>query len=539
ENENSETLARQLGLWHERALPNLANNIKCGNSLIGPDYYENNQVSLFDEKEALRINVFDWEKEFPEIFSRSVGDPSDQRRRERPPDAVGQAKGFDAVIGNPPYVRQEMIGEFKEYFKKKYKVYHGTADLYIYFIEKGISFLRENGHFSYIVANKWMRANYGRPFRQWLKNQNIDEIIDFGDLPVFKGVTTYPCILKVIKTPLNGTLNVAQMDSLEFKDLSAYIEPLRYEVDQTKLDDSGWSLTNRNEQDLLDRLKSMGIPLGNYVDGKIYRGILTGLNEAFVISKEKRDELIAEDPKSVELIRPFLIGKEIKRYAPLKPINFIILIPKGWTNEESNFAKDTWGWMQKEYPAIASHLISYESKAEKRWDKGDYWWELRACDYYVEFEKPKLLLPDISLRGNFAFDDGNGFYCVNTAYIIPVEDSYLMGILNSKLITFIYQKSSAVFRGGYLRFIYQYLVQLPIRVIDFSDPADKARHDRMVALVETMLALHKRLPEVSTPQEKDVIQRQIAATDAQIDKLVYELYGLTKEEIEVVEGKNV
>ncbi|MFA4907941.1 MAG: TaqI-like C-terminal specificity domain-containing protein, partial [archaeon] len=521
ENENSETLARQLGLWHERALPNLANNIKCGNSLIGPDYYEHQQANLFDEKEALRINVFDWEKEFPEIFSRK--------------DAKN-AKGFDVVIGNPPYVRQEMIGEFKEYFQKKYKVFHGTSDLYIYFIEKGINLLKENGHFSYIVANKWMRANYGKPFRQWLKNQNIEEIIDFGDLPVFKGVTTYPCILKVIKTPLNVTLNIVQMDSLEFKDLSEYIKPLRYEVDQTKLDDSGWSLTNSNEQDILDKLKSKGISLGKYVNGKIYRGVLTGLNEAFVISKEKRDELIANDPKSAELIKPFLIGKEIKRYSSLKPARYIILIPKGWTNKKSNHVKDAWGWLQTEYPAIAAHLVSYKNKAENRWDKGNYWWELRACDYYVEFEKPKLLLPDISLRGNFAFDDGNGFHCVNTAYIIPVEDSYLMGILNSKLITFIYQKSSAVFRGGYLRFIYQYLVQIPIRAIDFSDPADKARHDRMVSLVETMLALHKRLPEVNTPQEKDVIQRQIVATDTQIDKLVYQLYGLTEEEIKMVEN---
>ena len=313
ENENSETLTRQMGIWHERVLPNLSDNIKCGNSLIGPDFYDNKQGVLFDEEEAMRINVFDWKKEFKDIFARG---------------------GFDAVIGNPPYVRQEMIGEFKEYFQLKYKVYHGVADLYAYFIEKGISLLKQNGHFSYIVANKWMRANYGKPLRLWLKSQNIKEIIDFGDLPVFKGATTYPCILKIVKNDSIGSFEAVQVKSLEFKDLQEHVSLLRYEVDQTKLDESGWSLTNKREQSLLDKLKSKGIPLGKYVNGKIYRGILTGLNEAFVISREKRDELITSDTKSAELIKPFLAGKDIKRYSLLQTTNYVILIPKGLTNEK-------------------------------------------------------------------------------------------------------------------------------------------------------------------------------------------------------------
>lgn len=515
ENENSETLNRQLGFWHERALPNLANNIKCGNSLIGPDYYEQWQANLFDEKEVLRINALDWEKEFPEVFAKG---------------------GFDAVIGNPPYVRQEILGEFKEYFQKKYKVYHGTADLYIYFIEKGISLLKEDGHFSYIVANKWLRANYGKPLRQWLKNQNIEEIIDFGDLPVFKGVTTYPCILKVVKSASNGTLNVVQMNSLEFNNLSEYIKPLRYEVDQTKLDDSGWSLTNRTEQELLNKLREKGIPLGKYVNGKIYRGVLTGLNEAFVISKEKRDELIAQAPKSAELIKPFLIGRNIKRYKPLVEEKYLIFTRRGVNIDQ--------------YPAIKNHLLIYKNKLipkqkdfTGKWSgrkPGNYaWYEIQdTVQYWKEFEKPKIIYPNILKKPEFTFDECQN-YTNQKCFIISLDDKYLLGILNSKLNYFLFQMILPKLRGGFYEPSYIFLKDFPIRTINFDDPLDKALHDRMVSLVETMLALHKRLPEVKTPQEKDVIQRQIDAADAQIDRLVYQLYDLTEEEIAIVEGKPV
>ena len=529
ENENSETLSHQLGLWHERALPNLGSNIKCGNSLIGPDYYDDRQVKLFDEEEALRVNVFDWEKEFPEIFCPRI------TRKDTKEKYDNESCGFDAVIGNPPYVRQEMISEFKTYFQRKYQVYHGVADLYVYFIEKAVSLLNQDGHFSYIVANKWIRANYGKALRQWLKEQNITEIIDFGDLPVFKGVTTYPCILKIVKQNPSDSFNVVQVDTLDFTDLHDYLTSRRYVVDQTRLDTSGWSLTGKDAQALLDKLKAKGVPLGEYVEGKIYRGVLTGLNEAFVITPEKRDELIAADPKSEELIKPFLAGKDIKRYCAFNPNKFIILIPKGWTNTKTHFSKSPWDWFQAEYPSIAFHLASYQKKAEKRWDKGEYWWELRACDYYDEFEKGKIFLPDISIRGNFSMDGTGGFYCANTCYIICNTEKYLLGILNSRLFTFFYKNITAVFRGGYLRFFTQYLNTLPILKIDFDNPSDKAQHDRMVTFVEQMLDLLKQLAATREPHSREQIQRRIDATDKQIDRLVYELYDLTPAEIRIVE----
>ena len=191
EGENEQSLAQQMTLWHERALPDLENNIKCGNSLIGKDFYEGGvqeAMVLYDDdedEERIKINAFDWDgkRGFPEIMKNG---------------------GFDAVIGNPPYVRQESLGDFKEYFQRKYKVYHGMADLYTYFFERGITLLKEHGLFSIIVANKWMRANYGEPLRKWLKQKTVHEIIDFGDLPVFQNATTYPCVILVSRGELIG-----------------------------------------------------------------------------------------------------------------------------------------------------------------------------------------------------------------------------------------------------------------------------------------------------------------------------------------------
>lgn len=428
-----------------------------------------------------------------------------------------------------------MISDFKNYFLKHYKVYHGIADLYAYFIEKGVSLLKPDGFFSYIVANKWMRANYGEPLRKWLKQQAIEEIVDFGDLPVFKNATTYPCIIRIRKNKPPESFSVAMIATLQFESLDAYMQACQYPVQMSALEDSGWSMTGEKTQALLKKLRATGIPLGTYAKGKIYRGVLTGLNEAFVIDRVTRDRLVAEDPMSDELIKPFLAGRDIKRYHPFAIGKFLIFTRRGVDI--------------KKYPAIEKYLQQFKENLMPRpadWKGADWkgrkpgqykWHEIQdTIDYFTEFEKPKIMLPDISTKGNFMVDPSCNFFCANTAYIISSDDKYLLGILNSRLITFIYTYISASYRGGYLRFIYQYLVVLPIRTIDFSDPADKARHDRMVALVEQMLSLHKKLAETKTDHEKTNLQRQIDATDRQIDRMVYDLYELTEEEIKLVEG---
>lgn len=511
EGENEETLEKQMTLFQERALPDLSNNIKCGNSLIGWDILEDNP-NLTQEM-INRINPFDWEKEFHVVF---------------------QYGGFSVVIGNPPWVRQEILGEFKGYFQKHYKVYHGTADLYAYFIERGVSLLRKDGIFSYIVSNKWMRANYGQPIRRWLKTQCIEEIVDFGNLQVFLGATTYPCIIRIIKREPWSSFEAAQVKTLEFQNLDDYVKKNRYKVNQSTLDDSGWSLANESTQALLDKLKGTGVQLGEYISGRIHYGIKTGLNEAFVIDAQTREKLIAEDPKSAELIKPFLAGRDIKRYEQPPSGRYFILMPRGWTREKSDNAKDALGWLKENYPAITNHLLPFAEAAQKRYDKGEYWWELRACDYYDEFERPKIFWPEIAGGARFTFDN-SGYYANNKAYLIPTSDRYLLGLLNSALLRLFIHSVSTDLQGDSFNFSAVFVERTPIRTIDRTDPEDVARHDRMVTLVDRMLSLNKQLQGANTPHDKTSLQRQIEATDGQIDALVYELYGLTEDEIKIVE----
>jgi hypothetical protein len=514
EGESDQTIKSSFKLFHERALPDLGNNIKCGNSLIGPDYYEGKQTSFLDTEEMQRVNAFDWEKEFPEIF---------------------KAGGFDAVIGNPPYIRQEMIGDFKEYFQQHYKVYNGVADIYVYFIERGINFLNQNGFFSYIVANKWIRANYGMPLRKWLKDQNIEEIVDFGDLPVFQKATTYPCVIRVVKNKSKKELRVTSVKTLSFRDLESYVANQYFTINPLKLDSKGWSLTDSNTQELLEKIKKAGVSLAEYVKGNIYRGVLTGLNEAFVIDAGTKRKLIAEDKKSKELIKPFLLGRDIKRYQPPESNNFLIFTRRGINI--------------KDYPAINRYLSQYKESLlpkPKDWKgaewkgrkPGNYqWYEIQdAVDYYEEFEKPKIIYPNICKKPEFTLDH-TGFYTNQKCFIISYSDKYLLGILNSSVSNFLFNLLLPKLRGDFFEPSYVYFKDFPIRTIKDNDSVDMLKYNLMIQLVEQMLSLNKQLAAAKTDHEKTLIQRQIDATDKQIDKLVYELYDLTPEEIAIVEGQ--
>jgi hypothetical protein len=182
-------------------------------------------------------------------------------------------------------------------------------------------------------------------------------------------------------------------------------------------------------------------------------------------------------------------------------------------------------------------LKQFQPQLQKRWDKGNFWWELRACDYYDKFEKPKIIYPDIATTCRFAIDR-ESYFSSNTTYFIPSDDLYLLGILNSSLGQFYFSDVCAGLEGGgstYLRFFGQYLEGFPVRTINISDSSDKSRHDQMVKLVQQILSLHKQLAVAKTPDEKTRLQRQIDATDQQIDHLVYELYGLTDKDILIIE----
>jgi len=522
EEENEENIDKQLKLFAERALPSLHDNIKCGNSLIGWDV----MTPEMPADEIKRINPFDWDTEFVDIV---------------------KAGGFDAVIGNPPYVRQEGLKEQKKYLEAHYTVYQGTADLYAYFIEKGINLLRPKGLFSYIVANKWMRANYGKPLRKFLLTKQIEEIVDFGDLPVFKTATTYPCIIRVSQEKPTHEFCAANVEALDFASLEEYVKEHWHSINPNNLTDEGWTLGDQGSENLLMKLQSAGRSLEEYVQGAIYYGLKTGLNEAFVINKETKNRLIKEDQKSSEVIKPFVTGRDIKRYSSLKCEKFLLYIPWHFPlhtdpsiTGSSKIAEQAF---RSKYPAIYNHLLQFKDKlvARNTAETGIRyeWYALQrfGSNYYTEFEKPKIVIPAIVKWASYSFDQ-TGVYSSDKTSIIPKNDYYLLGLLNSKVLDFVMHAISSTKQGGYYEYKPMYVSKLPIRTINFSDSADVARHDRMVTLVTQMLDLNKQMQQdARLEQEKTLLSRQIEATDAAIDKLVYELYGLTPEEIAIVEGR--
>jgi hypothetical protein len=244
------------------------------------------------------------------------------------------------------------------------------------------------------------------------------------------------------------------------------------------------------------------------------------LNEAFVIDEATKNRLIEEDSRSAEVIKPFLAGRDVKRYQLPKSDKFLILFPSGFTKNKVGKIDEqqAFQWLQENYTSVSTYLSNFEEKAKARWDKGDYWWELRSCAYMDEFEKPKMMLPDISIRGSYTLDEEGKFYIVNTAYIIGSADKFLLGLLSSQLLHFFYLNLTSSIRGGYLRFIYQYLIQLPIA------QADEETKAGIRALVEQVLAAKQADAGADT-----------SALEAEIDLQVYRLYDLTYDEVLLVD----
>jgi len=480
-------------------------------------------------------------------------------------DDVFAAGGFDVVVGNPPYVRQETLGaEFKDYVAGHYTVYAGTADLYVYFIERGLTLLKQGGALGYILPNKWMRANYGKQLRHWMKSYAIQQIIDFGELPVFPEASTFPSILTVNKTDPTPTLQTAKVQTLDFASLDEHLKDQFYDVNHDSLVDSGWSLAKNTAQHILDKMQLAGTPLGEYVNKQIYYGIKTGYNEAFVIDEATHRALIAQDPNSADVIKPFLAGRDIKRYETPHAEKYLISLPNGWTRaqmavdltplpplqsgegekavlptSESPLSSlergfkgevDAWAWLSSRYPAIANHLMPFTERAQKRGDKGEFWWELRPCGYYSEFDKPKIIYPDIAKNHRMSYDTNN-VYLTNTCYFIPTDDLALLGILNSSMVFFYYKNIASVLgdadKGGRLRWFYQDVSRIPIPT------ATDDQRATLIGWVEKQLAYHAESAtlEKTASDRRFELSEKIAKADSAIDDLVAGLYGIDEADV--------
>jgi hypothetical protein len=491
----------------------LKGTIRCGNALIAKDYFSGLQEHPFNAEERRKVNAFSWQEAFPHVL---------------------EGGGFDAVIGAPPPYQPFTVKARDEYFQTHYDVYIKGAGLYSYFIEKGLKLLRPNGSLAFCIPDTFLRTNHARSLRKFLLTKQIEEIVDFGDLPVFKTATTYPCILRVSNNEPVKEFCVSKVETLDFPSLDGYVKDHRHPMDQHTLTDGGWALGDKRTENLLKKLHSAGQPLEDYVMGQIFYGIKTGLNKAFVIDECTKKKLIEEDPKSAEIIKPFLVGRDIKRYQ--KPDN------------DGKYLIFTYHGIEiRKYPAILNYLKQFKNELMPKpngWEGDDWngrkpgkyeWYEIQdTIDYYAEFEKPKIIIQAIVKRASYAFDRGNN-YSNDKTTIIPKNDFYLLGILNSKLSDFVIFSIASTKQGGYYEYKPRYVSKLPIYTIDFDNPDDKIRHDRMVTLVTEMLELHKHLSQAKTDQEKRIVTQEIVSTDRQIDSLVYGLYGLTADEIKIIE----
>ncbi len=388
---------------------------------------------------AKAYRFFHWELEFPEVFFDRHGQPK------------GSAAGFDAVLGNPPYVRQEELGPFKAYFAAAYpETYDGVADLYVYFYQQGLRLTRVGGRMSYIVTNKWMRAGYGQPLRTYFAQEGaLERIIDFGHAPIFEDAEVFPCIL-VLEKPQPQTeqpqAQERQVQVLTFPraeldrvikqqaSLGSYVQEHSQSVAQSRFSSAAWNLDTSAVDDLLKKIRRVGVPLAEFAGVKPYRGVLTGLNEAFLIDTPTKERLVREDPHCAEIIKPYLRGQDIKRWSPeWAGLWMIVLKSSGdyswpWSNAtESTAAEESF---QQTFPSVYIHMKSLEERLRIRQDHGRYWWELRACAYYSLFEQPKIITQDLATYSWFCFDQ-QGFYSVNTCYMWPTTDLYILGWLCS------------------------------------------------------------------------------------------------------------
>jgi len=466
-------------------LPLLEQNIRCGNSLI-------------DDEKLAGDKALKWEEQFKEIIKEG---------------------GFNVVIGNPPYVRQEELSEIKPYLAANYETYQGMADLFVYFFEKELKMLKEDGYFGMIVSNKWLRAGYGKNLRKFLTGFWIEEFIDFGDLRVFADATIYPCIMIIrkIKKP-NPKIRICKIETLGFGSLGEYIRNNSFFIDQSELSEKEWNIQKTEANELLKKLRASGLPLVEYVGAKIYRGILTGLNRAFIIDEKKREELIRDDSRNDELIKPFLTGAECKRYVVKSKKNYIILTRIGVEVER--------------YRAIYRHLCNFKGALEKRWDKGNYWYELRACSFYDLFDGPKIVWGNLATRSSFSLDEKSEFYVNAPACILPTDSKYVLGILNSKLMSYFLKSICAERQGGFIEQKPVYVSQVPIKKPTKEQEIEITQHvEKMLQLNEKLLKIGDKLTD-----ERAGIEKEIKKIDGQIDELVYEIYGITEAEKKIIEN---
>jgi type I restriction-modification system DNA methylase subunit len=520
EGETEQTVGAQFRLFHERVLPNIDANIRCGNSLIGPDYWDGKQTVLFDDEEARRVNPFDWEREF-----------------------AGIRGGFDCVIGNPPYIRIQSLSawspETPPYVRRHYEsAGAGSCDIYVAFVERGLSLLSGHGYLGYILPNKFMRTDYGHNLRRHLaRRQALRLMVDFGAGQVFANATTYTCLLFLSGAPTSSPGYLRQASPGDIAGNVA--QPADVVVPR---DGSPWEFGSPASSALVARVAGTGTPLAQWPCA-ISRGSSTGADDVFML-RQHDGVLLSRAGLEVEvegdILRTPIYATDFGRYCFRPQASERVVFPYRVAHDSYSVIPE--GEMQSAYPLAYAYLSAQKRVLAARKSSGP-WYAFSAPRNLAVHESADLVVPLLANRGAFAPLQPAGRFCLMASGGFsltigrgPHDMRYVLAVLNSSVAFWLLHQISNVFRGGWVTCTKQYVSRLPIRTIDFSDPSDVAKHDTMVSLVETMLDLHRRLADAKTAADRDLVERRISAIDRQIDLLVYGLYELTDEEVAIVEG---
>ncbi|MDR5757916.1 Eco57I restriction-modification methylase domain-containing protein [Caballeronia sp. LZ035] len=441
----------KLSLWlktaqHGKPLESLEANLRVGNSLITD--------SAFTDR------PFQWSDAFPNVFADG---------------------GFDVVLGNPPYVRMERLKPVKPYLESHYAVASERADLYCYFYELGLRLLKPKGRIGYISSSTFFKTNAGRPLRQFLlEKSTIRNLIDFSDIQVFEGVTTYPAIVvtdckvphvddpKIRFLALNGTMP---------ESIAATFEQNARLMPQAQLGTDGWQLEEDSSAAIRKKLFDGRRTLKEVYGSPLY-GVKTGLNGAFIVSRKTRDAIIAADPRCEVLLKPLIEGTDLKPWRIESRDLWLIYVPKNKINID-------------DYPAIKAHLLPFREKLEGRATK-QAWFELQQAQlaYEEAMKKPKIGYVDMADKPRFSLDRSGSYYA-NTAYFIPSDDLYLLALLSSKTLWFAAKGLATAYRGGFSRLFSQYVEALPIpdasaavrkKLADLAESAQNLAEERYMLL---------------------------------------------------------
>ncbi len=503
--------------------------------------------------------------------------------------------GFDVVIGNPPYVQLQKMKEVSAQIKQmNFKTYESTGDLYCLFYELGVELLTNNGLLGFITSNKWMRANYGKSLRKYFyENTTPYQLLDLG-AGIFEGAVVDSNII-LLKKEKTKNFIIPSLDISNETNVQDFLVYHNQFVAINPKDDDVWTISSKAAQDIKLKIEKLGTPLKDW-NIEINRGILSGLTEAFIIDKNKKEELIQKNPKSAEILKPVLRGRDIKRYTIDYQDLYLINTHNGY--------KDVERINVDEYPAIKEHLLQFEPQLSKRGDKGKTPFNLRNCAYIDAFEKPNLFYPDISQQLSFVYSDSN-YFTTNTGYFILSDDKYLLAVLNSKLINYYYKTISAQLGKTGIRAFTIYIEQIPIpkaietklfiekanllleasesfqknttrfqtylksqfsiqklskklqnwHELDFGEfikelnkykglksLAEKENKERVKA-ERTPIARLSKLDEMDWMEvfetkkaEAQTLKAQVDKIDKEIDKMVYKLYELTEAEIQIIEN---